>query len=76
MFNFNCIRKMKKVLVAVALIATVGVFSSCNKECKCTTYVAGEEISTAVVDNNSDKKCKDLSTVVEAGGKKSGIECK
>lgn len=72
---------MKKVLVALAIIAVAGAFASCSKVCQCKTYVAGAvsteyEVDLDDYDSDDIKKCKDLNTVVEVGGLKVGNECK
>ncbi|MDR1792763.1 MAG: hypothetical protein LBR36_04905 [Bacteroidales bacterium] len=36
---------MKKVLIAVAAVALMAGFASCEKDCKCTWTVPGTEIS-------------------------------
>ena len=69
---------MKKVVLSFALIAVVGMFASCSKNCICTSYVNGEETGTIEISKTKLKdrqKCSDLSTVVIIGGKKNGSEC-
>lgn len=69
---------MKKVVLALAVIATVACFSSCNKTCTCKTYAAGVVMKTVEGDLDKDtyKKCSDMNTVADiAGVGKTGIEC-
>lgn len=67
---------MKKVILALGVIATVACFTSCNRTCTCKTYAAGVVIATADdVELESGKKCSDLNTYVESIGGKTGVEC-
>ena len=72
---------MKKVFLALAVIATVACFSSCNKTCTCKTYVAGVATESEVSlddlkkDNENIKKCSDVNTVVEVMGVQAGMVC-
>lgn len=73
---------MKKVFLALALVATVACFSSCNKKCNCLVYVAGvsteEEFTLDELNekfNTDYKKCSDLNNVVEVMGVKAGTDC-
>ena len=69
---------MKKLLLALAVVATVACFSSCNKKCTCKTYALGVVVSTqdeVELDKDSYKKCSDMNTVVTTDNKKNGIEC-
>ena len=75
--------KMKKIVLAVALVAMVGCFASCKKTCTCTTFVGGiasttneVELSELQENNSNIKKCSDANTVVEVAGVKAGMECK
>lgn len=68
---------MKKVLLALAAIAVVACFSSCNKHCTCKTYVAGVVTVTnedVELDKDSYKKCSDMNTIV-VEEPKTGVEC-
>ena len=38
--------KMKKIVLAIAVIAVVACFSSCNKKCTCKTYANGVVVRT------------------------------
>ncbi|MBQ9588241.1 MAG: hypothetical protein IJR26_10360 [Bacteroidales bacterium] len=60
---------MKKVILALAVVATVACFSSCNKKCNCKASVAGVSVSTEKeieLDEINDtyntdyKKCSDV----------------
>lgn len=54
--------KMKKVFIGIALLATVAVFSSCKKECTCTTYMGGIKMpSITIEDDQFEGKCSDMS---------------
>ena len=69
---------MKKVLLALAVVATVACFSSCNKKCTCKTYALGVVTSTTEdveLDKDSYKKCSDMNTIVTIEGTKNGMEC-
>lgn len=76
---------MKKVVLALAVVAMVGCFASCKKTCSCTTYVAG--VAQNPVEVNLDDmeatfkvkvdKCSDMNSIVElpvVG--KNGVVCK
>ena len=69
---------MKKVVIALAAIAMIACFTSCNKVCTCKTYAAGVVIATAEdveLDKDSYKKCSDMNTIATVAGTKNGIEC-
>lgn len=68
---------MKKIVLAIAVIATVTCFSSCTKKCSCTSYLLGNVTGTEEIELNTDKfdKCSDMNTVVTLAGTKSGVEC-
>lgn len=70
---------MKKIVLALAAIAMVALFTtSCNKKCTCKTYAAGVVVTTAEdveLDKDSYKKCSDMNTVVTIAEKKTGLEC-
>ncbi len=69
---------MKKVLLALAVIATVACFSSCKKTCTCTTYAAGSVVSTNEVSlENYDnvKKCSELPLNNYSEALQTGIKC-
>ncbi len=70
---------MKKLLCAVAVLATVAAFTSCNKKCTCKTYASGVVVTTTEdVELEKGKKCKDMNTyVIDSNGEnKTGLECK
>lgn len=69
---------MKKVVLALAVIATAACFTSCDKTCTCKTFVNDDVKATVEVelDDDSDMKCSDMNTIATIGGKKNGIECK
>lgn len=70
---------MKKIVLALAVIATVACFSSCTKMCTCKTYVFGnvQENLTEEIELNTEKfsKCSEMNTVVTVAGIKNGVEC-
>lgn len=71
---------MKKVLLALAIIATAACFTSCNKKCDCKVTVLG--VSTTYEDLSVDevnekfgtdiKKCSDLNSNVAGIG---SVDC-
>lgn len=68
---------MKKVVLALAVIATVACLSSCNKTCTCKTYAAGVVMNTqedVELDNDTYKKCSDMNAIIVADPK-TGLEC-
>lgn len=68
---------MKKVLLALAAIAVVACFSSCNKHCTCKTYLAGVVTQTTEdveLDKDTYKKCSDM-TAIAVADPKTGVEC-
>lgn len=66
---------MKKVVLALAAIAMVSCMVSCNKVCKCKTYVAGTVVSEKEVEVEAGKKCSEMGVVAEIAGTKNGVEC-
>lgn len=75
---------MKKVVLAIAVIAMVGCFASCKKTCKCTTYAAGASSTTEINLDDMEKtfgvkidKCSNMNSVAELPViGKTGVECK
>ena len=75
---------MKKVILSLAVIATMGCFASCKKTCDCTTYLLGSEINTysATLETLQEvypnaTKCSDITPVTsDLLGGKNGDECK
>lgn len=68
---------MKKVVLALAVIATVACLSSCNKTCTCKTYAAGVVMTTqedVELDHDTYKKCSDMNAIIVADPK-TGLEC-
>ncbi len=67
---------MKKLILAFAVVAMAGAFSSCSKTCTCKTYAGGQLVRTDkdVELSGSAKKCSDLSQISLANPK-TGIEC-
>lgn len=67
---------MKKVFLALAVVATVAMFSSCNKTCTCKTYTLGEVTATTEdVELGDYDKCSDMTYIVGEGDLKTGVEC-
>jgi len=69
--------KMKKIALAMAAIAMVACFASCNKKCTCKTYAAGVVVDTkeeVELDKDSYKSCSDMNAIVVANPK-TGVEC-
>ncbi|MBR6048542.1 MAG: hypothetical protein IKP83_00070 [Bacteroidales bacterium] len=64
---------MKKIVLAIAVIALAAGFVSCNKKCTCKTYANGVVISTQE-DVEVDGKCADMNNIVIANPK-TGVEC-
>ncbi len=68
---------MKKVMLVVSAIALVACFASCDKTCKCKTFVAGVSTETNVnLEDLQVDKCSDKNTVIETPLGKAGTECK
>ena len=67
---------MKKIVLAVAVVAMACAFGSCSKTCTCKTYSGGQLMQTKedVELTGNAKKCSDLSQIVLADPK-TGIEC-
>lgn len=63
---------MKKVVLALGVIAMVACFSSCKKDCKCVTKVNGVEMGSVT---EKSKKCSDLEATVETPAGKSVTTC-
>jgi hypothetical protein len=69
--------KMKKIVLAIAAVAVVACFASCNKKCTCKTYAAGVVVETTEdveLDKDTYKKCSDMNNIVVANPK-TGMEC-
>ena len=73
---------MKKIVLALAVIATVACFSSCNKKCNCVYYAnnTSTEVEYSIDELNEKynldiKKCSDMNNVAEIGGIKMGTDC-
>lgn len=68
---------MKKVCLAMLVVAGALMLTSCNKEkqCKCTTKVNGETKSEVTVELK-DGKCSDMNSTMEAGGISTKTTCR
>lgn len=69
---------MKKVFLALAVIATVACLSSCKKTCTCTTYAAGAVVTTTEVsleNYEGVKKCSELPLNNYSTALETGIKC-
>ena len=60
---------MKKVILAIGVIALMGCFASCKKTCNCKTYDAtGKVVNEQEVDLADGKDtCADMTTAVSVG---------
>ncbi len=70
---------MKKIVLALAVIAVAACFASCNKHCTCKTYALGVVVSTQEdIEIESGKKCADMGTIFsdDEGNNKTGVQCK
>lgn len=65
--------KMKKVVLALAVVAMAAGFVSCNKKCTCKTWLAGQVVSTQE-DVEVDGKCSDQNRITSSNPK-TGYEC-
>jgi hypothetical protein len=65
---------MKKIVLAIAVIALAAGFVSCNKKCTCKTYANGVVISTQEDVEIDEGKCADMNSIVIANPK-TGLEC-
>lgn len=63
---------MKKVLLALAVVAMAASFSSCKKDCKCTTYTNGVEVGSVT---EKTKNCSDLESKTEMMGVTTEVKC-
>lgn len=54
---------MKKLLIAVAVIAMVCSFSSCKKKCNCTTTMNGQVMQTVTMEATNCSKLNVTQTV-------------
>ncbi len=64
---------MKKIVLAIAVVALAAGFVSCNKKCTCKTWANGVVISTQE-DVEVDGKCADMNNLVSTSPKW-GLEC-
>jgi hypothetical protein len=66
---------MKKLFVLFAVLAMATAFTSCKKDCTCTTSsTAGiADVTTTVEDY--DGECSDMNTEVTSGGYTVTMEC-
>ncbi len=67
---------MKKIFLAVAVVAFAASLASCTKTCTCTNYVAGmsgepEEVELA----EGAKSCADMTSGASVAGVKTGRFC-
>ena len=69
---------MKKVFLALGVIATVACFTSCQKTCTCKTYANGVLVSTQEdVEVSDGKKCSDLNAIIiEDEAHLTGTKCR
>ena len=64
---------MKKLFLALGVIAMLASFSSCNKTCTCKQYVNGELLQTTSVEGKG--KCSDLNVKQETMGMVQETKC-
>lgn len=64
---------MKKLFV-LSVIAALFAFSSCKKECACTSYLNDEEIAKTTVEHKG--KCSELDSKTTVGTVTSEVKCK
>lgn len=74
---------MKKIVLALAAIAMVGVFSSCKKNCDCTYKILGQEATVTYKledlqkGDSNIKKCSDVKENASINGTTyAGMSCK
>lgn len=60
---------MKKVILAIGIIAMMGCFASCKKTCVCSNGLTSTEQTI------SSGSCEDLNSSVSAGGVTVKTEC-
>ena len=65
---------MKKVILAIGVIALMGCFASCKKTCVCTTTMAGLQPTTTETTISSGS-CSDLNSSTTTMGVVSKTEC-
>ena len=62
---------MKKVVLALAVIATVACFSSCTKKCSCKDSLTGTTTESTI----KSGKCSDLNSQTSNMGVTIKVEC-
>ena len=71
---------MKKLLAVLAVVAFCASFTSCSKDCKCTTTVNGVSKETTITKETMDAsgidKCSDMNSSAEVLGIKTEVSCK
>lgn len=67
---------MKKVVLSLAVIATVACLASCSKTCTCTTTANGKVVATETgIDKGENSKCSDMNKSVTYIGVSAAYEC-
>lgn len=67
---------MKKLFVLLAVVAMATAFTSCKKDCTCTTSSTMTGIADIVTTvEDYDGKCSDMNTEVSSGGYTLTTEC-
>ncbi|MCR5423890.1 MAG: hypothetical protein K6E93_03895 [Bacteroidales bacterium] len=67
---------MRKVIVAMAVVAMAAAFTSCSKQCNCYQYVDGNLTNTIEdFEVPSGHKCKDMTMWMQTGEHRTGTEC-
>lgn len=70
---------MKKAIGLLFIgIGFICLANSCSKSCTCTRWADGEvkESITIPLYGEDNNLCENKNTLVEIGGKKTGLECK
>lgn len=67
---------MKKVVLSLAVIATVACLASCSKTCTCKSTLNGTVIETKTgVEKGDYKKCADMNKSETIMGQTAAFEC-
>ena len=68
---------MKKVVLTLAVMATVACFASCKKTCNCKTYDPTGKVTSEEEVELADGKdnCADMTTGLTMGEVKTGLFC-
>ena len=64
---------MKKLFLAMGVVAMVAMFSSCSKTCTCKQTLNGEVMNTTTMETKG--KCSDLNVTSTSMGMTQKTEC-